>query len=156
MARALISGWTIQGIVSWRSGLPINVTAGRDLVGNRRITGQRPDLVSGADPYVRDANSLVWLNRAAFDVTTPAAQRRFGTLDYNAFRGPSAFTYDLALHKRFAVTGDHRVTLRFEAFNVFNHPVLNNPVTDLSNANFGTITGASGGRNVQLGIKYAF
>ena len=156
VTRALIGGWTIQGIMSWRSGLPINVTAGRDLVGNRRITGQRPDLVPGVDPYIRDANGLVWLNRAAFDVTTPAAQKRFGTLDYNPFRGPSAFTYDLALHKRFNVTGDHRVTLRLEAFNVFNHPVLSNPVTDLSNTNFGNITGASGGRNVQLGIKYAF
>ena len=60
------------------------------------------------------------------------------------------------MHKRFNVTGDHRVTLRLEAFNVFNHPVLSNPVTDLSNTNFGNITGASGGRNVQLGIKYAF
>jgi outer membrane receptor protein involved in Fe transport len=156
LARALLGGWTVQGIVTWRSGLPINVTAGRDLVGNRRTTGQRPDAVPGVDPYVRDTDTLVWLDRAAFDITAPLAQKRFGNLPYNALRGPSAFTYDFALHKAFDVRPGHRLTLRLEAFNVLNTKNLGNPDASLSSPTFGQITSASGGRNVQIGLKYAF
>lgn len=155
-ARALLGGWTVQGIITWRSGLPINVTAGRDLVGNRRATGQRPDLVPGVDPYVRDTDALVWLNRAAFDVTAPTGEKRFGNLPYNSVRGPSAFTYDFALHKALEVGPGHRLTLRLEAFNVLNHKNLNNPNSNLASPTFGQITSASGGRNVQIGLKYAF
>jgi outer membrane receptor protein involved in Fe transport len=156
LARALLGGWSIHGIVGWRSGLPVNVTAGRDLVGNGRIAGQRPDPVPEVDPYVRAGDGLLWLNRAAFDAATPLAERRFGRLGYNALRGPSAFSFDLALHKHLRLWSDHRLTLRVEAFNVLNHKVLGNPVSDLSSASFGQITSASGGRNVQLGVKYQF
>jgi outer membrane receptor protein involved in Fe transport len=153
---ALAGGWTVQGIVTWRSGLPVNVTAGVDLVGNRRIAGQRPDRVAGADPYVAGGDGLLWLNRAAFDVATPRVAGRFGTLGFNALRGPSAFTFDLALHKRLQLGSNHQITVRLEAFNILDRAVFGNPVADLSSATFGQITTASGGRNVQLGLKYSF
>lgn len=153
---AILGGWTAQGILTWRSGLPVTVTSGVDLVGNRRVTGQRPDLVTGVDPYIRDEHGLVWLNPAAFDVATPRAERRFGNLPYNALRGPSAFSYDFALHKQIDVWADHRLAVRLEAFNVLNHKTLNNPNGNLSSPTFGQITSASGGRNVQIGLKYFF
>lgn len=34
--------------------------------------------------------------------------------------------------------------------------VLGNPVSNLGDANFGRILGASGGRNIQLALKYSF
>jgi outer membrane receptor protein involved in Fe transport len=154
--RAVLGGWTVQGIITWRSGLPVNVTAGRDLVGNRRVTGQRPDLVPSVDPYIRDTQGLVWLNRDAFDITAPRAERRFGNLPFNFLRGPAAFTYDFALHKRFPIASGHALTLRLEAFNFLNQKNLGNPNGNLSSPNFGQITSASGGRNVQIGIKYMF
>jgi len=156
VAGALLGGWTVQGIATWRSGLPVNVTSGVDLVGNRRATGQRPDLVPGVDPYVRDVGGLRWLNPAAFNVNTPRAQGRFGNLPYNALRGPAAFTYDFALHKQINSWDGHRLALRLEAFNVLNHKTLANPNGNLSSPTFGQITSASGGRNVQVGIKYYF
>jgi outer membrane receptor protein involved in Fe transport len=153
---AILGGWTAQGILTWRSGLPVNVTSGVDLVGNRRVTGQRPDLVTGVDPYIRDEHGLIWLNPAAFDVATPLAERRFGNLPYNALRGPSAFTYDFALHKQLDIWAGHRLAVRLEAFNVLNHKTLGNPNGNLSSPTFGQITSASGGRNVQFGLKYFF
>ncbi len=155
-ARAVLGGWTLQSITGWRSGLPINVTAGRLLVQNGRLAGQRPDAVPGADPYRRNADALTWLGAAAFDVNAPAAQRRFGNLGYNTLRGPSGFTMDAAIHKQFVIREGHRLQFRFEMFNALNHKVLGNPVSDLANPNFGLITGASGGRNIQLALKYAF
>jgi hypothetical protein len=58
--------------------------------------------------------------------------------------------------KNVAWVSGHQITVRLEAFNVLNHTVLGNPVADLSSATFGQITTASGGRNVQLGVKYMF
>jgi hypothetical protein len=152
---ALLGGWTAQGILTWRSGVPVNVTSGVDLVGNRRVTGQRPDLVPGVDPYIEDGG-LLWLNAAAFDLVTPRTERRFGNLPYNALRGPSALTYDFALHKQIDVWATHWLALRLEAFNLFNHKVLSSPNGNLSSPTFGQITSASGGRNVQIGLKYVF
>jgi hypothetical protein len=154
--KALLSGWTVQGITSWRSGLPLNVTAGTLLVRNGRVDGQRPDYVGGQDPYNRNAATLTWLNRAAFDNSRPIAEARFGNLGYNALRGPSGFTFDGALHKQILVREGHRVTFRFEAFNAFNHKILSGPVATVSNPNFGLIQSASGGRNIQLALKYNF
>lgn len=154
--KALLAGWTAQGITQWRSGLPVNVTAGALLVRNGRPDGQRPDYVTGADPYMRDANALTWLNPAAFDNAGPTAVGRFGSLGYNAMRGPSAFSFDSSLHKQFQVREGHRLTFRFEMFNALNHRILNNPVGTRNNPNFGQITGASGGRNIQLALKYNF
>ncbi|MBO0860959.1 MAG: hypothetical protein J2P21_21240 [Chloracidobacterium sp.] len=154
--RQALAGWSFQGIIGWRSGLPLDVTAGRDLLGIGRSTANRPDLVLGVDPYIIDTDALTWLNRAAFNVATPDAQNRYGTLGYDVFRGPSAFTYDAALHKTFALTERQRLNFRFEMFNALNHPVLSNPVTNFGDANFGKIRTASGGRNIQFALKYQF
>ena len=143
--------------MAWRSGLPINIRSGIDFVGNQRGFAQRPDRVDGVDPYVQDANDrLLYVNKAAFDVSAPSAERRFGDLGYNTLRGPSAFTWDAALHKTFALQEGHRITFRIEAFNVLNHPVFGNPNNVYTNPNFGRILTASDGRSIQLGVKYLF
>jgi outer membrane receptor protein involved in Fe transport len=156
LSRQALGGWAFQGIMSWRSGLPIDVIAGRDLIGSGRSDANRPDFVPNVDPYQRDTDALTWLNPAAFDANTPATQKRFGTLGYSAFRGPSGFTYDAALHKTFAITERHRLNFRFELFNALNHKVLGNPVSNRGNASFGKIQSASGGRNIQFALKYLF
>ena len=125
---AFLSGWNIQGIQSERSGLPINVLAGVDEAGITTAGFQRPDLVSGVNAYVENLNTLQWLNPAAFDIKTPAAQRRYGNLGFDALRGPSRFRFDFALHKTFHVHEEQTLTFRAEAFNVLNHPMFNLPV----------------------------
>ncbi|MBL8215410.1 MAG: TonB-dependent receptor [Bryobacterales bacterium] len=156
LLKGIFGGWNAQVITSQRSGTPINVTSGVLLYPNGRVDGQRPDLVASGDPYSRNPQALTWLSRGAFDNATPQAQRRFGNLGYNALRGPSGFTFDGALHKQFLIHETHRITFRLEAFNALNHKILNNPVAAVSNPNFGLITGASGGRNIQLALKYNF
>jgi hypothetical protein len=153
-ANVILGGWSVQGIVGMRSGQPINVMAGVDLVGNGRVEAQRPDIIAGGNPYIRDG--LTWLNRAAFNTATPQSQRRFGNLGYNALRGPAAFTFDAALHKHFQISEGQRITFRFEMFNALNHPVTNDPNATFSNPNFGLIQSAGPGRNIQLALKYAF
>lgn len=154
--RALAGGWTLQGILGWRSGIPFNVVSGSDYVGNSRSAGQRPDLIYGVDPYVENRSSLLWLNTNAFSVSGPKQQKRFGNLGFDALTGPSAFTLDSGLHKTFTMTERQKLTFRLEAFNTLNHPTFPNPVATVSNPLFGQITSAGSPRLYQLALKYAF
>jgi hypothetical protein len=156
VAGAFLSGWNLQGIQTARSGLPINVLAGKDEAGINTTGFQRPDLVPGVNQYIENLNTMQWLNAAAFDNRAPAAQFRYGNLGYNALRGPSAFTLDFALHKAFHVHEKQTLTFRAEAFNFLNHKKLNLPITSLANPSFGLITSGGDGRNVQLALKYLF
>jgi outer membrane receptor protein involved in Fe transport len=154
--RGVLGGWTLRTIVSWRSGIPINVTTGNDYVGNGRSAGQRPDAVAGVDPYVRNHDSQVWLNPAAFDNTVVKNQKRFGNLGFYALTGPSAFNIDTGLHKTFKLHEQHQLTFRLESFNTLNHTQLSNPGTALNSPQFGIITGAGSQRLSQVAMKYGF
>ncbi len=154
--KAALGGWSYDGIMTIRSGLALNALAGLDLVRNQRPTGDRPNLVSGANPYIRNYNTLQYLNPAAFDAQTPYSLQQYGNLGYNALYGPGGFSYDAALHKIFRITERHSITFRAEAFNVVNHVVFNNPVNTVTSPQFGQITGGSAGRAFQFALTYAF
>ncbi|MEO7653249.1 MAG: hypothetical protein ABIZ80_22555, partial [Bryobacteraceae bacterium] len=154
--RALFGGWSAQTILNATSGIPINVVAGRDLAQVQRTDAQRPDAVTGVNPYAINMNTFQWLNPAAFDSATPARERRYGNLGYNALRGPGAFNFDAALHKRFQIRERQALTFRLEMFNALNHMNPGNPTNSAANVNFGYILSGSGGRNIQLGLKYTF
>jgi hypothetical protein len=156
IGKAALDGWSLDGILMYRTGFPLNVLAGLDLVRNQRTTGDRPNLVPNVDPYIRNTNTLLWLNAAAFDAQTPYNQHVYGNLGYNALFGPGGFSYDAALHKAFQVHEGHKVTFRFEAFNIFNHVIFNNPVNTVTSPQFGLITSGSSGRAFQLALTYAF
>ena len=54
---------------------------------------------------------------------------------------------DVPIRERF------RLQLRGEAFNAFNQVTLGSPNTSASAANFGRVTSASSGREIQLAMK---
>jgi hypothetical protein len=154
--RGALSGWTVRGILGWRSGVPLNVVSGSDFYGNGRSAGQRPDDVPTVDPYVENVGALIWLTPTAFSTTAVKAQKRFGNLGYMALLGPTAFTMDTGLHKTFNMTERQRITLRLEVFNVLNHVTFGNPNTTLNNTLFGLITSAGSPRAFQVALKYVF
>jgi len=61
----------------------------------------------------------------------------FQALGRTTYRGPGFAQTDLSLAKSFRLTERVRANLSGDAFNAFNRVNLNNPVLDLSNANFG-------------------
>ena len=124
-----------------RTGRPMTISVTRgtaDLLdGNNR--NQRPDVVASVDPYPATQTPGQWLNLAAFAVP---ARGTWGNAGRNIVRGPGLFQVDLALQKRFAITGTRNFELRWEAFNAFNRQNLANPGTSISSpAAFGRITG---------------
>ncbi|MCI0420734.1 MAG: TonB-dependent receptor, partial [Acidobacteria bacterium] len=173
LQKTLLGGWSLQGIYSWRSGLVGNVRAARDLVGNGKGEGTRPDLVgpiydrrdpTPADLAINPDILYVWLNKGSFDFRSPVDQRRFGTAGYNIFYGPNFWNFDASIIKTFRIAETHRVDFRAEFFNTFNHPNFDGPnITGYPlpavgnvNTNFGYVTGKTGNRNIQFGLKYSF
>jgi hypothetical protein len=111
---------------------------------------QRPN-VSG-DPYgARTLNN--WFNPQAF---SQPALGTFGNSGRNAYEGPGQKVVDLSLVRSFRFAETHRIEARLEAFNAFNWFRWGNPITNLSNANFGRILSAGEPRIMQFALKYQF
>src|SRR5574340_948808 len=49
---------------------------------------------------------------------------QIGNVGRNSFRGPRGLFSDMALSKTFSITERYKAQFRFDAYNVFNHPVL--------------------------------
>jgi Carboxypeptidase regulatory-like domain/TonB dependent receptor-like, beta-barrel len=135
---AWVGGWRVGGIVNARSGVPINVTIARpDTVslggvtvtnipgGNTRGT-QRPDLVAGVDPYLKQG--VRWLNPAAFAAPLPGT---FGNLPRNYLRGANFWQLDLNVSKDIRFTGNQGVQVRVDVFNITNRLNYENPAANL-------------------------
>jgi hypothetical protein len=149
-ANVFLGDWQLSPIISARTGIPFNPTAGQD---NSR-TGEgvdRPNVVG--DPYVRDLNSRAWLNPAAFVAN---AIGEFGNAGWNSLRGPGFFNIDVGLSRSFPIREGHRVQLRFEFFNATNHANFSNPTGNITSSNFGRILSAGDPRILQFALKYTF
>ena len=175
-------GWRVGGIVNARSGVPINVTinrpdnltiSGQTVVnipgGNSRGT-QRPDLVPGVNPYLKDG--VRWLNPAAFAPPQPGT---FGNLPRNFLRGPGFWQADLMFSKDFRFMDTQGLQFRVEIFNLANRLNYENPAASLPNGAAGVpFTDAQAGtfgymlgplnrtvglgtaRQTQISIRYTF
>ena len=136
----LLGGWRVGTIVNARSGVPINVVIARpdnatvngatvaNIPGGNSRGTQRPDVVPGVDPYLK--NGVRWLNPAAF--TTPAAGT-FGNLARNALRGPGFWQADLMFSKDFKFAASQGLQVRVEIFNIANRLNYENPAASLPN-----------------------
>ena len=135
---AWAGGWRVGGILNARSGVPINVTINRpDTVtvggvtvtnvpgGNTRGT-QRPDLVPGVNPYLKDG--VRWLNPAAFAAPMPGT---FGNLPRNYLRGPELLAARSEHQQGRSVQRHQGLQFRLELFNITNRLNYENPAAIL-------------------------
>ncbi len=158
IVRGLLGGWQANGLVSAKSGQPINVTTGVDIALSG-TANQRPNLIG--NPLLPDNRSkedkiLNWFNRSAF--AQPAAGT-YGNVGRNTLLGAATFTSNLALFKSLRVPGREKWRLQFrsEFFNAFNNVNLGNPNASVNaGTRMGRITGADPARLVQLALKLVF
>jgi hypothetical protein len=140
--RPLLRGWSLSGVASARSGLPVNVTVSRAasaVPGGYNLT-QRPDLVPGV-PLTPPGGSTAahWLNPAAFAIPAPGT---WGNAGRNLARGPDLYQIDLSVARRIALGERLYLETRAEAFNALNRTQLSNPTGDITvPAQFGIIQG---------------
>jgi hypothetical protein len=156
LARALLNGWTLSGIVTLQSGQPLTITSGvdRNVDG---IGGDRADIVG--DPELdsgRPREELIemWFDTTAFALPALGAD---GTAGRNIVEGPGYRNLDLGLFKDVPLGSRYRLQLRAEATNLFNTVNLSNPGTGLNApATFGKIRSARDMRRIQLGARLSF
>ena len=108
-----------------------------------------------------------WFNTEAF---APPPIRRRGTSGRGIIRGLGLQLWEISVRKRFTVTECARLQLQADLFNAFNRTNFRDLATDFGqsvihpttgritpgNQNFGTISNAAPGRNIQFGVKLTF
>ena len=149
VAKTMLGGWELSGMVLSESGIPLNVTLsganGSAGLGNGATN--RPDLV-GNLTYPGTIGE--WFNTAAF---AAPALGTFGNAGHNDIRGPGRTNFSGI--KWWNPEGA-TIEFRFETFNTFNHTQFQNPSTTFGSGNFGVITSAFDPRVLQLAMKLIF
>jgi len=163
IGRAILGGWQLGGLMSWRSGRPLGPVSGIgtfhrgdisddntvDLASNitageiRGMTGIRnigdgifyfdPCLSAFAGGSCTDSNAV----RGLFLLPQPGS---LGQLGQTVMFGPGRFLMDASMMKRFRVREGMNFELRWEVFNVLNKANFANPVMTVTSSNFGQIT----------------
>jgi len=167
--RTALNGWSIAAIVSLHSGKPFNIMTGTDdnFDGD---TNDRPNVIAGQVPglvhYQRSvltASTQKWFNTAAYCHNgasgCPAGtgpSKLDGTVSDNTLDSPGYRDVDASIFRDFTVYERVKFQFRGEATNVFNMVSLSGPSSTLSSGTFGTITGASGMRVIQVGGRLLF
>ncbi|QUV83145.1 TonB-dependent receptor [Chloracidobacterium sp. D] len=116
--KALIGGWSINGIFRARSGAPLNVISQSFDVFNIGTT-RRVDRVPGQPVFISDRNAPGGrrLNPAAF---AEPARNRQGTLGRNSLRWLAATQWDLSVRRTFNFGERLRLQFATDFFNAFN------------------------------------
>ena len=148
--RALGTGWQVSGIVRLLSGNWLTVSTGVDSLATNGDT--RPNLILPS-PYAANKSIDLYLNPAAF---ARPATGEYGNMGIRNIQGPGSIRIDMGLTRKFRVQEKQTVEFRAEAFNLPNHLNPGNPVTTLSNLNFGRIQSAGDERVMQFALKYVF
>jgi hypothetical protein len=179
VTRLLLSNWQISGILTAMSGLPVDIfdPTGGYLYG--LFFGARPDWAAGASPgtAMKHVPAGYYFNPAAFTqaVIQPGqpipsahdptalvnpnteAATDIGNVGRNILRGPAQSNLDFSLEKRFVVTESKALEFHADFFNLLNHPNRDNPISDITAADFGKVVSfSSSPRIVQFALKFSF
>ncbi len=160
VANAILGNWRLSGIITLQSGRPFNVGASNNPMAG--AGSARADLVGDGYPVLDPGRPKGERLAAYFDTARFAnpAPNTYGTLGRNILFGPGFANVDLSMSKGWGLPflGDQGLfEYRFEAFNVFNATHMANPVTGLTNPNFGKIISTDGDpRILQMALKVAW
>jgi hypothetical protein len=175
-AKDLLSGWSVSGVTTFQSGLPLTLT-GTNTNNLFGTTSDRAQLAPGCTyrDLVTSGSVSSRLNNyfnSSCILRTPTGAATwqvigddgrgtaFGNSGVGVLTGPGQRNWDISLMKRTPIRklGESgSLELRAEFFNAFNTPQFANPGTNVSAANFGVISATSvNPRVVQLAVKVNF
>jgi hypothetical protein len=165
-APRLTDGWQLNALLTFASGMPINITTGQNSDG----TGEQKDRVNLVGnpfanvPVLTGTQAVQYFNPAAF---AKPATNSYGNLGRDALYGPGLGSVDFSLFKRIPIHERVYAEFRAEIFNIFNRNNWANPTATFTSASFGELTSTLNGqsapgigfaepRNTQLGLKLIF
>jgi hypothetical protein len=153
-AEKLLGGWSLNGILTLQSGMPVTVTQATN---NNSFAGfvlQRPNVVGNTSLPAEQRSPVRFFNTAAF---ATAPQFALGNASRNPVRGPAYRDGDIALIKHTAVGELADVEFRAEFFNLTNTPAFSQPNGSFGSPAFGSITAtATDPRVIQFGARISY
>lgn len=167
-ASEIVGGWRISGLANIRSGRPFTARAGNNdtVLGGPRSAGisafadcLRDGSLSGSARTIdRWFDASAFATPTALSPTAGSVQPRLGNCGRNTLRGPGITNFDFSLARSFAYFGEGRdLELRWEVFNMLNHPQFGLPERNINSSAVGKITSLAGdGRVMQLALKFNF
>ena len=118
-------GWQIGSVGTVLTGRPWTalLSASADSSG-QDLVNQRPDC-SGVKPIYQFSNPNIPTVTNFDAIYSIPADNTIGTCGRNAFRGPGFKQWDFNLNKTTKISEKMSLQIRFEIFNLLNHPNLN-------------------------------
>jgi hypothetical protein len=152
----LAGGWTMQSILRFNTGPPINVQSGEDRANVGR-SYQRPNVTSNPcnGPQTPDA----WFAPGSI---VRAGIYTYGNMGRDSGCGAGLQNIDFAVHKLFPIKESQRIEFRAEFFNLLNHtnldPQNHNGPGDMNflSSTFNTFNAARPNRQIQFSLRYGF
>jgi hypothetical protein len=186
-AQAALGGWSVQGVTVFQTGhyLTVTYTNGTSVYGTTtdraELSGKctpgqyvnsgsvtskltdylntscftTPPIIGGEEPpyFCAPAQQLA-------DGNCPPIATGFGNSGVGILQGPSELNFDFSVFKHFPlhkIRDSADLEFRSEFFNLFNHPLFQDPDTNLGDPTFGQITNTYGNpRIIQFALKLTF
>jgi hypothetical protein len=161
LTNSILGGFQLTLIERVSSGFPVPLIDSFNQSGTSFENGgndnnwNRPNRVSGCDPYNANHGQLQWINTTCFPVP---AVGELGNASRVPVVGPDFVNTDFSVIKQFALPREGMgLNFRAEFFNLFNHAQFGMPVNDLNASGFGAVNSTvNNPRLVQLALKLAF
>lgn len=156
---SLLGGWRLNYIVTLQDGRPWSVRTASNTIPDRTCDGNLPASQRTSDRWF---DATCFPNHVGRQITDANGVTRTidtqGNAAPNVITGPGLNKVDLGLHKEFSFSETARLQLRFEAFNVFNHPNFIGPSANyfLNTPTGGRLTRAFDNRDIQVALKFLF
>jgi hypothetical protein len=164
---AVISGWGVNGVTTFQSGLPLSLTyGGTNDLSSFGAGSIRPNVVAGCNPNEPGSPEQKetrgeWFNLACF--TAPTSVFSFGNeprVD-PTLRAQGISNFDAALRRTIRFHERYGLEIRGEVFNLTNHIRFTAPGTAIGTGTAGEIQATVGSqqnqpRTIQLAMRFTF
>ncbi len=151
VVKAIVRGWQLNGITTFRGGTAFSVMAPGDWA---NVGGSaRANVIGDWQLSNSERTPLRWFRTEAFTTPLPG---QFGNAGRNILTGPGFSNFDVGLQRNFPFGETRNLMVRVAAFNVFNHANFNNPGGTVTSASYGRIGSAGEPRDLDFGVRYTF
>lgn len=149
----IFGGWQLNGSLTLETGMPMHpIQALKPIDDGCPRCNHRPDRIANGNLDSSQRTLNRWFDTSAF-VT---ARGHYGNSGRNILWAPGLVNLDFAVFKNFPVTETKEIQFRFESYNFTNTPPFNPPTLEISSGNFGRITSAGLGREMQVALRFQF
>lgn len=158
---SLLGGWQVSAVVRLASGTPFTVTQpgidlnfdgfseGRPVIVDRSVLGKSVDDPATATQVLPASAFRRYVLGDTIDIVVPR----------NAFFGDGYDNVDFGLYKSFRLTQGRSVSLRIEAYNLFNTVQFGFPTLDITSATFGQLSALHSlymPRTIQIAFRFRY